>query len=148
MAFQMKQRQLTPYDQAVSEVEAECLDYIRRLDRRDKSPIREDRTISDELVAKVHRLGRVLSQAGWYPVTDLQTVAVWLVKALPSHSYESRNGEIIRGSYGNPSKAEELRKAVYEGFGLPIPTPGTWYETKEEWQSIEDDFFAPSGEEI
>lgn len=109
MAFRLTSKvQPTPVEQAVKEAEQQCLAFIEKLDKRSRSPIREDRKINDDLVRVVHRLGRVMAQAGWYPCTDLMAVADKLVSALPSHSYESQSGEIVQGSYGNPEKAEAL----------------------------------------
>lgn len=147
MAFRLTVKvQPTPVEQAMEEAKAQALAFIERLDRRSRSPIREDRKIQDDLVRVVHRLGRVMAQAGWYPCTDLMAIADKLVSALPSHSYESQSGEIVRGSYGDPDKAEALRAILYEGFGLPVPTDKGWYESATEWQETEDSIFSREGE--
>ena len=146
MAFRLTAKvQPTPVEQAMEEAKAQALSFIERLDRRSRSPIREDRKIQDDLVRVVHRLGRVMAQAGWYPCTDLMLVADKLVSALPSHSYESQSGEIVQGSYGDPEKAEELRAILYEGFNLPVPTDKEWYESLEEWNKTEQNIFSREG---
>lgn len=138
MAFKLtKAMPETPEASSIEEARQACLAYIKRLDSRGRSPIREDRLIQDPLVRVCHRLGRVARQAGWYPTSDLERVADALVDALPSHSYISRSGELVQGHYGDPEMAETLRSTLYEGFGLSVNVPAPWYETQEAWALAE-----------